>query len=192
MEVRWKCDGSAMEARWKSSNRSSSYLRAIPDNLAGTQPYQGLDQGSSIPRTIYSNEKNYSTSTTPNIRLHSDHALSVENLHSRPIPLLLLKNNPILVPRIQRTRRAVRDTLWQKQSRIQSPTSTTSSSVLPLNIPPQIQNGNQIQRPVNNEVPVALDIAGPRERIVDLVRVECQRGEAEEGDGCLAEGSGVC
>lgn len=176
-----------------SSNRSSSYLRAIPDNLAGTQPYQGLDQGSSIPR-IYSNkyEKNYSTSTTPNIRLHSDHALRIDNLHSRPIPLLPLKNNPILIPRIQRARRAVRDTLWQKQSRIQSPTSTTSSSVLPLNIPPQVQNRNQIQRPVNNEVPMSLDIAGPGQRIMDLVRVECQRGEAEEGDGCLAEGSGVC
>lgn len=59
-----------------------------------------------IYNTKYIRRTNSTDSRPFNVRLHSDNALRIEYLRLR-VTSLLVKNNPILIPCIQRTRRTV-------------------------------------------------------------------------------------
>lgn len=114
------------------------------------------------------------------MRLHGDHAFTVVNMNFALVSQVL-QDNFILLVRVQRARGAVGDTLRQRRhdQRALTILVVVVFILLPY-IPPEIEDGNQVQRSVDDDVLVSLHVAGPGQGIVDLVGVEGQCGEAEE------------
>lgn len=141
---------------------------------------------STIPSTRFTRSQVYlqnSRDSPADFSLHANHIPRRQYLHT-PNPIVLLQHNPILILRIQRTRRAILDTLRHKSLQIHL-------SILRPCIPPQIQYGNEVQRPVDHNIFMSLDVSRPGYGVMDLVRIKCECGEAEECYGCLAEDSCV-